>query len=149
MNRTAKIVAAFLAALAIGATAAEAASTTRKVSASVASTTAPVLYLSGAIRCASGTYSAIGDSGHSPYGIASVTTTSTYVRVTFTQALSAVGDMQITPDETYAQNGVAMGGSVGLTYVDIKFAKDGVATSPASVCYSYSNVWLNGHGYIG
>lgn len=145
--RAVRATAAFAAALALGATAAHAA-TTRTVADSVASSTAPVLYLSGAVRCTSGVYSVIGDASHSPFGIASVTTTSTYVRVTFDVTLTAVGDMQITPDETYVQNGVSMGGSVGLSYVDIKFALDGNAVAPASVCYAYSNVWLNGHGYL-
>lgn len=147
MNRTLKTAAALGLALVVGATAAQAA-TTKRVSSTYAADSAPVLYLSGAIRCSGGVYSAIADAGHSPYGIASVTTTSTYVRVTFTQPLSAVGDMQITPDETYAQAGVAMGGSVGLSYVNILFAKDGNPVSPASVCYSGSNVWLNGHGFV-
>lgn len=149
-NTTARTIAATAAALAlITGPAVAHAVTTKRVSSTYAADSAPVLYLSGAIRCSGGVYSAIADSGHSPYGIASVTTASSYVRVTFTQTLSTVGDMQITPDETYVQAGISMGGSVGLSYVNILFAKDGNAISPASACLTSSNVWLNGHGHIG
>lgn len=144
-------IALFLAALAVtvglGATVAEAA-TTKRVSSTYAADAAPVLHLAGAIRCSGGVYSAIADGGHSPYGIASVTTTSTYVRVTYSQPLTHVGSFMASPDETYAQADVDMGASVGLTYVDVKFAQGGQPVSPASVCLAWSNVWLTGYGHL-
>jgi len=51
------------------------------------------------------------------------------------------------PDEHYAQNGVACGATVGLTYSKIKFGRNGVALSESAL-WSYggssANVWIYG-----
>lgn len=107
------------------------------------SSTAPTLHVSGAVRCSAGVYSAIDDSGHDPFGITSVTTMSDRVRVNYS-AMTAVSSTQVTADETYADNEVVPGASVGLDHTDILLYKAGVKVDPASVCYSGSNVWITG-----
>lgn len=102
----------------------------------------PDLALAGTIRCTNGVYSVIDDAGHEPFGIASVQTYPTYVKVTYTSPWTKVAAMQTTPDETYVANDVTVGASVGLGFTNLKFAKGGTTVSPASVCYTGSNVWL-------
>lgn len=108
-------------------------------------TTAPPMYLSAAVRCSGGTWSAINDAAHSPYGVTGVTSTSAYVRVAHAH-IDHVGSVQATADETYAQADVVVGASVGLDYVELRFAKAGVAVNPSTLCTAYSNVWLTGWG---
>lgn len=109
----------------------------------VGATTPPAtIHAQGAIRCENGDYTMINDTAHQSYGIAYVTETTTYIRVTYTTPMTLVGSFQVTSDETYASYKVVGGASVGLSYADIKIYKDGVLQNPANTCYPYSNFWV-------
>jgi hypothetical protein len=106
-------------------------------------TTPPTMYMSGSVRCTAGVWSVLSDTAHSPYGITGVTSSSTWVRVAH-DPIVHVGSVQVTADETYVQDDVTVGASVGLTYTELRFAQHGVAVNPANICTAYSNVWVTG-----
>lgn len=108
-----------------------------------AATSPHTMYLSGTVRCTAGTWAAVNDTAHHPYGITSVTSSSTWVRVAHA-TIPAVGSVQATADETYVADDVTVGASVGLSYIELHFAQGGVPVAPSSVCTAYSNVWLTG-----
>lgn len=88
-------------------------------------------------------WATIDDAGHGPSGIASVETTTTYVRVHFTFTATRVGSCAVTPDEAFARD-VRTGASVGVSYLDIYFwmGTNTVPTNPALLSRAGANVWI-------
>lgn len=104
-------------------------------------TTPPTMYLSAVIRCTAGTWAALNDAGHTPYGVTSVTSSSTWVRV-YHAPIGHVSSTQVTTDEAYVQDDVTVGASVALGYVQLHFAQHGAAVNPSTLCIPGSNVWV-------
>jgi hypothetical protein len=121
----------------------EASQQTRRIVPATTATAAPVIYLSGALRCTSGVWAAINDTNHNPFGITGVSTYSDRVEVTHA-AIDNVGSFNIDPDETYVDQDVQVGASVGLDKVVLRFTKNGSPVNPTTICYAYSNVWMTG-----
>lgn len=60
----------------------------------------------------------------------------------------AVASLQVTPDETYAQQAIRVGVSAGLDYSYIYLysgAPGGAAKSPASLVSASGNLWVQGY----
>lgn len=63
------------------------------------------------------------DANHRNSLVASVSVTSTYVRVAYGVTAAKVVSMSVTPDETMASLGYTVGASAGLTYADITISR--------------------------
>lgn len=103
----------------------------------------------GVIRNVGSGFFFIDDATHAPENFASISTvngssTSGYVRVTYSQTASKVGSLVVTADETFTKQGYAAGASVGVSYADIHFAQNGSAVSPNSISSSNGNFWILG-----
>lgn len=103
----------------------------------------------GVIRKSNNVWSLINDGGHKPKNLASVGVVNGgsaggYVEIHYATPAAKVGTFIATPDETYAQQGVVCGCSVGFTSAKLKFWKNGAAVSPNSMTEGLSNIWLFG-----
>ena len=100
--------------------------------------------LAGVIRNTGSGFELLDDAGHTPINLASVTQTSTYIRVYYTDPIDQVGAVVIGSDETMADYHVECGASVGLEYLVIKCFRDGALLNPANMTWTNSNLWILG-----
>lgn len=77
----------------------------------------------GVIRKTAGVWALINDVGHAPTGIASISSTATYIRVTFDHTATKVGTMLCSADEAYAAEGYHIGASVAVDWADLYIYK--------------------------
>jgi hypothetical protein len=84
--------------------------------------------------------------GHVPIGVTSVTHNATSVTLTFDFTATQIHTFVVTPDETYAVDGIFCGASVGFTTAVIKFGKDGALVNPGSAILQKAsgNFWVWG-----
>lgn len=98
-------------------------------------------------RVNSTTWEFLNDSGHTPTGVASVSITSTYVRLTYNFTATKVVTGIATPDESFAAvAGMRIGASVGLTFMDI-YTYIGTNTAPSdpgALSTAGANIWVYG-----
>lgn len=77
--------------------------------------------IGGTFRGYSGGVQFVTDTAHAPFGTTGISQPDTYgVRIEHSNSFGKVGTLLCAPDETFAAQGVIAGGSVGLTYSDIK-----------------------------
>jgi hypothetical protein len=99
--------------------------------------------VSGAVRCSAGKWSTVEDSAHASTGIESITDAGKYLIVTHSP-LKPIGSLQASVDETYLNNGVDVGASVGTTSTKLYFTKFGKKVDPKYLCIDWSNIWISG-----
>ena len=72
-----------------------------------------------------GTWSLLNDASHTFFNLTSATTVSDRLRINY-PTVGKVISMIVTPDETYAQNGISMGASVGLSFANVIMYRDNI-----------------------
>ena len=72
-----------------------------------------------------GTWSLLDDATHTFFNLTSATTASNRLRINY-PTVGQVISMTVTPDETYAQNGISMGASVGLSFANVFMYRDNI-----------------------
>ena len=72
-----------------------------------------------------GTWSFLNDASHTFFNLTSATTVSNRLRVSY-PTVGKVISFTCTPDETYAQNGISMGASVGLSSANVIMYRDNI-----------------------
>lgn len=98
----------------------------------------------GAIRNNGQQWLAIDDDKHSPLNIQSIIDKDDYLQIHYKQNARQVGFLIITPDETFVQQGIAAGASVGTSFSIIKFSKNGLPIKPSELTEKSGNFWLYG-----
>jgi hypothetical protein len=101
--------------------------------------------LGGALRNSGAGWGLINDSAHRPFGIASVTTMSDRIRVTYSATALKVGSFIIGCDERMAELGLRAGASVGTTYADIFIYRDSTTSISDYVSYN-GTTWVSFNG---
>ena len=115
-------------------------------------TTPPELIVSCALRATKdfvdgSTYVLpIDDPSHRPYGVHSAGVVGDVIRV-WHEALAAVGDVQVTADETIAKLRIVPGASAGLDYTDVTLYRDGARVPVSSIAVPYANLWVTIRGH--
>lgn len=100
--------------------------------------------ISGTLRNSGSGWSWINDVGHRPSGVSSVSATSTYIEIN-TAAGAKVSSLQVTPDETFAAQGLRCGASVGLNSSKI-FLYTGNPFSIGDRVYFDGSGWISENG---
>lgn len=112
--------------------------------------TAPELVVSCAIRGTLvdgvATFAAIDEGGHRPFGVVRVEKI-TYGFRLWHDRLEALGDAQVTADETLGDLGLSTHASWGMEYVDVTLRRAGVKVPAAQMCVPYANAWVHLTGY--
>lgn len=72
-----------------------------------------------------GTWAFLNDASHTFLNFTSAVTSSNRLRINY-PTVGKVISMTVTPDETYAQNGISMGASVGLSFANITMFRDNI-----------------------
>ena len=103
--------------------------------------------ISGTIRWMDAhTWAVVDDAAHRATGIARVELRADRVRVHYAFTAETIGDVQVTPDEGFSSAGIRPSASVGLSYADVFFHRDGSAEpiNPALLSKANANVWISG-----
>lgn len=104
----------------------------------------PTMFISCVVRGLNGSYFALDDAGHTPFGVHGVFMMSDRVRIAYDEPVTRLSSIQVTPDETYVRNGIHVGASGALGHVDVFFAKNGVPLAPVNAQLAGSNIWVTG-----
>ena len=92
----------------------------------------------------------IDDGDHWPFGVDTVELPGARLPYTIRvwhDALAAVGDVQVTADETIAKLRIVPGASAGLDYTDVSLYRDGAGVPVETIAVPYANLWLTIHGH--
>lgn len=103
--------------------------------------------LSGTIRWMDAhTWAVVDNPAHRATGIARVELRADCVRIHYTFTANSIGDVQVSPDEGFSAAGIRPSVSVGLTYADMFFHRDGSTDpiNPALLSKVNANVWIGG-----
>lgn len=114
-------------------------------------TNPPVLISSCAVR---GTidpvdgpvFAPIDGAGHRPFGVDHITAMPYGFRLYHAQ-LDALGDAQVSSDETLGDLDIEARASWALDHVDVTFWRAGAKVAASSTCVPYANVWVHLTGY--
>lgn len=111
----------------------------------------PIRLVSGTIRNRGQGWELLNDAGHRPAGISAVITRDDHIEIQHSVGAVRVSSFQVTPDETYAAQGLRVGISVGLALSRIYlYTGAGCATAPAApaapaaVAATNGNLWITG-----
>lgn len=106
----------------------------------------PLRLLSCALRNTGTGWGLISDAAHSPAGVTGVVTDPGYLEIQHDVGATAVGSVQVTPDEYLAARAYRCGISVGLASSRIYLYR-GTSTTPldpATVVAPSGNLWITG-----
>lgn len=107
-----------------------------------------VILVAGVIRNTGAGFFFVNDSDHAPLNLElTIETTATEVTIHFSFVASKVGSLVVTPDETYAVQGIFCGSSVDLDKARITFANSGGLVNPNSLTSGLGNFWIQGLFY--
>jgi len=85
--------------------------------------------VAGVLRNSGSGWAFLNDSGHRPTNITTVTANSTGITINYGFTGTKVAALLVTPDETFAQDGIVVGASVGLSSSVIKLGRVGKSVS--------------------
>ncbi|MFI6639941.1 hypothetical protein [Streptomyces sp. NPDC050504] len=103
--------------------------------------------IGGALRNTGTGWGLINDAGHQPTGITAVLTRPDHIEIQHPVSAVKVSSFQVTPDETYAQQGLRVGISAGLALsrVYLYSGPPGLPpVDPSTVAAASGNLWLTG-----
>lgn len=97
------------------------------------------------LRNTGGGWSILSNSGHEPSNCLSITTFPDHIQVNYGVTASRVGAINVSPDETFAQQGLRAGASVGLSFSNVyMYDSTGVLLPPTSVVSAGGNWFFEG-----
>lgn len=106
----------------------------------------PQLVVSAAVRAEDGQLVPISDTAHRPFGVLSIDPRPYGFRL-WHQHLAALGDAQVTADETLARLNISAHASWALDHVDVTLYRAGTRVYLSEFFTPYANVWVHLTGY--
>ena len=101
--------------------------------------------VAGVLRNTGAGWKLLEDEAHEALNLARVVDMGTYLRLDYGRSFLKVGALVVAPDETFAQEGVRAGASVGLMYSNIwMYRADGQMVVPAGLTSRTGNWFVHG-----
>lgn len=100
--------------------------------------------VSGVIRNTGSGWEIISDSYHEPIHVKSVSNTNQFITIEHTFKAQKVVSFIVTPDETFIEDGINVGASVGLDKSILYVNQNGTYLDPSKVVSSKGNFWFYG-----